>query len=99
MSKSILVMDTPELCFECPLCAETVDEYIPYCCGNGNEVTDYLRNKSKPGWCPLKEVPERKDVSAYRNKGVLGLNTWVQANYDAGYNACIDEILEGSDGE
>lgn len=50
--------------------------------------TVYLNDimmKSKPDWCPLRELPEKKqDNSA---------NTESFACFKLGYNACIDELL------
>lgn len=49
--------------------------------------TVYLNDimmKSKPTWCPLKEVPQKKEL-------YLSINN--KRGYCEGYNACIDEIL------
>lgn len=70
MSKSVLVIDTPENCYDCPFgtayCGEL--EYVGYC-----ELADCLdydvilmteehydcESKSRPDWCPLKPLPEK----------------------------------------
>lgn len=72
MSKSVLVIDTPENCYDCPFgtsyCGEL--EYEGLC-----ELADCLdcdeiliteehydcESKSKPVWCPLKPLPEKKE--------------------------------------
>lgn len=80
MAKAILVMDMPEqVCQKCTLCYETEDdEYL--CCAIGKLVPD----GEKPDWCPLRELPERSDHPEHCDNG----------RFDAGWNACLDEILE-----
>ena len=59
MAKAILVMDMPEqVCQKCTLCYETDndDEYL--CCATGKLLPD----GEKPDWCPLRELPERKET-------------------------------------
>lgn len=46
--------------------------------------------KSKPDWCPLKDIPEKKEE-------VNGIGTKEGMEYNIGYNACIEEILRKSD--
>lgn len=64
MSKSVLVMDTPETCLDCMFCFE-LDEGINACCSVMSDKglcrdiqCDGGYCQSKPNWCPLKEVPE-----------------------------------------
>ena len=87
MSKAVLVMDMPEqVCQKCTLCYETEDdEYL--CCAVGKLVPD----GEKPDWCPLRELPEKKDTIIYENDdwGTVNLKT-----KDEGWNACLDEILK-----
>ena len=52
MSKSILVIDTPENCGQCPCFLEVATD----CCGvNGKDIDGH----SKPDWCPLTELPQK----------------------------------------
>ena len=85
MNKSILVIDTPENCFDCPLCIN--DEYglSLKCC---LKYKEYVDKKGKPNWCPLKQLPEKYDVENARYWGEE-----YSYGYDNGYNDCIDEIL------
>ena len=89
MSKAILVMDMPANCKECRLRFE--DDYSDWCpCDierNGTtDVFDCVKNLTKPDWCPLKPVPE---------KSLTGKSDYYQwGDWEDGYNACIDEILE-----
>lgn len=50
MSKSILIMDTPNKCEECQL--------LYHC----HKYEDYVNMNEKPDWCPLRKLPEREMV-------------------------------------
>lgn len=99
MSKSVLVIDTPRNCYDCPFgtayCGEI--EYEGLC-----ELADCLdcdeilmteehydcESKSKPVWCPLKPLPEKMIIQRdARNTDGL--------EYASGYNTCINEIKGG----
>ena len=82
MAKAVLVTDMPEqVCQKCTLCYETEndDEYL--CCAVGKLLPD----GEKPDWCPLRELPEKKEL-------YLSINN--QKGYCEGWNACLDEILK-----
>lgn len=92
MSKSILVIDTPNNCASCQMsninlydmskdgtyCQLNVRQNIPW---------ENARN-SRPDWCPLKDVPEK----------MTDENRWYSEDYAMGRNTCIDEILKGANG-
>lgn len=86
MDKVVLVLDMPEKCEDCDICASwqssslSVREY--WCPVMDNNEVDPLE---KPRWCPLKEIPE-KDT-----RGDL-LDEYYDGFTD-GWNACVDEIL------
>lgn len=85
MSKSILVIDTPENCGQCPCFLEVATD----CCGvNGKDIDSH----SKPDWCPLKDVSKKTSVGI---EICIGNKTECVKSYVDGYNACIDEILKG----
>lgn len=50
MSKSVLVINTPENCGKCRF----VNEF--WCRANGRILPQY---DEIPGWCPLKSLPEK----------------------------------------
>jgi hypothetical protein len=87
MAKAVLVTDMPEqVCQKCTLCYETENEDEYLCCATGKLVPD----GEKPEWCPLRELPEKKDRNSperveYGNFG---------EEYIAGFNDCIDKILK-----
>lgn len=92
MSKSVLVIDTPENCYDCPFGTEHCGnpEYEGCCelaeCLDSDmsliteEYYDY-ESKSRPNWCPLKPLPEKKRMSADYWNGMTD-----------GWNQCIDAI-------
>ena len=95
MSKSVLVLDTPKNCYDCPFgtayCGEL--EYVGYCELAGCLDYDVIlmteehydcESKSRPDWCPLMDLPE-KDNGDYPS------NTFA-AGFVEGWNQCIDEI-------
>ena len=99
MSKSILILDTPDRCLDCPLGSSEEDGEDVYC--NILECTTYqkgiyededeeeLYNSKKPDWCPLKAVPEKKKYEALSDANPV--KAWGN-----GWNDCIDEILGGN---
>lgn len=82
MSKSILVVDTPENCCGCDL------EYGHYC-GKEKRYIDEEEFETIPDWCPLRDLPGKANHPDYCDNG----------RYDKGWNACIDEILKGANGD
>lgn len=80
MSKSILVIDTPESCWGCDL------ENGHYC-GKEERYIGKEEFETIPDWCPLRDLPEKKNRSIYYNSYETGCVD--------GFNACIDEILKG----
>lgn len=88
MSKSILLIDTPECCGKCPCFLEVATD----CCGvNGKDID----SQSKPDWCPLRDLPGKTSVGI---ETCIGNKTECVKSYVDGYNACIDEILKGVNG-
>lgn len=94
MSKSVLVIDTPETCLDCGFCFE-LDEGINACCSVMDDENDkglcrdiqcdggYCQNK--PDWCPLKELPEEEHDTYYLDEYYDG--------YDDGWNEFRERIL------
>lgn len=85
MSKSVLVIDTPEKCIRCPL-LNSEDECTVQD-DNANNVDSW--DELMKG-CPLKPLPEKKEY-------IIPIDN-VEANKDiiaVGWNACIDAITGG----
>lgn len=94
MSKSVLVIDTPENCLNCQFCYE-LGEGVEACCSIMDDGKDkslmkkidceYGYCQSKPDWCPLKPLPEKMTIPR-------GARNTDDLEYAAGYNTCINEI-------
>jgi hypothetical protein len=99
MAKAILVMDMPTSCSRCFLRFERVVgcKQTP-CVSCTMFPTMVIKNDStRQEYCPLREVPQKKEVKQYSGNGVIGINTMSNSRYSEGYNACIDEILGGGE--
>lgn len=98
MSKSVLVIDTPKSCYNCPFGTE----YYDICIYKGNcELAEHLgkimtlvteeyygfESKSRPDWCPLKPLPEKMT-------GVTP--TFHYDSIKAGWNGCFNKITGGN---
>lgn len=82
MSKSVLVIETPENCGKCKFISEFWCRAM-----DGRRVPN---NDVIPNWCPLKPLPEKKEY-------IIPIDN-VEANKDiiaVGWNACINEITGG----
>lgn len=87
MAKAVLLIDMPDDCTMCKFWNAEDDE----CYATGSEelsLGDF--EKTKPDWCPLLELPEKKDENSperveYGNFGI---------GYLAGFNDCLDKILK-----
>ena len=89
MSKCVLVMDMPSKCIDCPL--HFVDEPNYWCGANMKDLLTDDIETYKPDWCPLRELPKKKPTIGKESENdILCMN--------AGYNACIDELLKGEEG-
>lgn len=80
MSKSILVIDTPECCDYCPV-GRIFGMEGQVECMEGKDIRVNNNGRTIPDWCPLRDLPEKYYP--------------VSMNFESGYNACIDEILKG----
>lgn len=94
MSKSVLVMDTPETCLDCMFCFEHYEGIAAHCLVVSDENDkDLFRDiqcdggycQRKPDWCPLKEVPEEEHNEYCLDEYCDG--------YDDGWNAFRSRIL------
>lgn len=89
MSKSLLVIDTPETCLDCPL-----HEWDDDGEWHGCSVSIYFRglfnntvNKNeKPDWCPLRPLPNR--LPTFEPTTFYELSNL----FHDGFNACLELI-------
>lgn len=83
MAKAMLIMDKiPTTCSECKLCG------FDGVCHAVHEFCQYRFDK-KQEWCPLREVPQKKEI-VFRDSDITRIEK-------IGYNDCIDEILGGGE--
>ena len=88
--KAILVLDEmPKNCLKCPI-EKNISIPLETCiqCPLGKCAIDE-ETKTRPDWCPLKEVPKKKKDTLMTN----------YKRYVQGWNDCIDRILGGSEEE
>ena len=108
MSKAVLVMDMPERCADCPLRSSEKTSYVCcYLTLKNISSTDYYDKKNwanckitnkchvgecRPDWCPLRELPEKKETTypqaCYEN------SYWTD-EMKAGFNTCLNEMVGG----
>lgn len=88
MSKSVLVIDTPEKCIRCPLLNDADECTVQD--ANANFNAGYSWDELMKG-CPLKLLPDKMKLT-----GVYG-REYFQSNgkmpsYKIGWNDCLDAI-------
>lgn len=79
--KSVLVVDTPKTCKECPC------QMMLVCVPANEDIDEYVDpNTTIPEWCPLKPLPQKLKLRIQRE--------WITDydRYEIGYNACLDKI-------
>lgn len=92
MSKSVLVIDTPERgCISCSIGQNDSNCRITRIyCPIAEETAFNEEAEAIPDWCPLKSLPEKKEY-------IVPIDN-VESQKDiiaVGWNACIDEITGG----
>lgn len=93
MSKSVIVIDTPESCSDCPCCSHY--DFGSYCEVKNKEL-EYDYEKIifiKPEWCPLIPLPERKDISHLTGHSLVQV---FERQYKKGYNDCLSDLKGGN---
>lgn len=89
MRKAILVIETPDKCFDCDLHVLDMDGSIS-CYYNKREICSNVgKNNSRPEWCPLRPLPDCKEITeTYKWEDRL-------PSFKCGWNWCLDEITGG----
>lgn len=92
MSKSVLVLDTPENCISCSISRDcsAILETCTFCPITGKCVLD-KEAETIPDWCPLKPLPEKMKLTGNYN-GEYSKTGGKTLGYKVGWNACINEI-------
>lgn len=97
MGKGIVIVDIRETCLDCDFCYE-IDEGTLACCTRVHDensiynrrVIDNDYCQDKPDWCPIKPVPEKKELKG----DVSNVKNISEESIRIGWNECIDEILK-----
>lgn len=94
--KALFVIDMPENCDTCIFSSiaydsELFEEGECYCILKMK--SDGIVEGSKPDWCPLKPMPEKKNVI----RTARLLSDFERRGYQNGWNACIDKITGGAE--
>ena len=107
--KAILVIDMPDNCAECQFCGFGGRDLEKYVCCLTREHSDDTHMVG----CPLKPLPQKKKVEVneiedimqveysiediYTNKYIANIRLATDKLMSLGWNACIDEILGGTE--
>ena len=82
MSKSFLIINTPNNCWECPCFMDA-----GWRCQVRLDINEEVHD-GRPEWCPLKNVPAKKE---YSFNDVLTNSSYLR--FADGFNKCIDEMI------
>ena len=86
--KSILVLDTPSSCRDCPLRFDSYGQYEICASHEGYPIVDeYYEENTKPDWCPLRPLPSYKNLEPDCN-----LESQLAYQFAQGYNCCLEDI-------
>jgi len=87
MAKAVLIMDMPECCADCRL--SDCDPGGSYCLPVYNYYDGSYLSASRASFCPLRELPKRKETIIYENDD---WRTVTEKERNEGFNACLDKI-------
>lgn len=90
--KSMLVIDMPQKCYECPLMSDDMycNAYAYIVKGRKLCVEDDVLYGERNYGCPLKPMPEKKILD--KQLFMIGNFRLIDARF-TGWNDCIDETL------
>lgn len=82
MNKSIVILETPNRCFDCP-CYKGYMQHDK-CRILEKELSEETLWYGKPDWCPMFSIPERSNDA----------HKWdeYEDGWDDGWNSCVDYI-------
>ncbi len=94
MGKGIFIIpEIPPYCLRCPF---EVCGGNSYYCDLYESITVSLKpmpltnRQEKPGWCPIKEIPERCEEIKFPHS----MNDFQRKGFSRGFNACLDQICD-----
>ena len=108
--KAILVIDTPHDCVYCPCWRGGNDEFPFDDCTAMQRPLTVEERDNKPDWCPLKPMPQKKEVEVneiedimhteysiediYTNKYIADIRLATDKLISLGWNDCLKEIAK-----
>ena len=99
MKAIVLIDEFPKSCYECPL-THSEAGFFGDICDSVCTVLDrtnivFMDGMGKPEWCPLKPLPRKLKIDKTLN--FYGYENFIQGTLAMGFNACLDEIIGGSE--
>ena len=91
MNKSILVLDTPNSCRDCPLRFDSHGLYeacVPVNAEVYAPVNEHYEEGTKPNWCPLRPLPSYKNL-----KPDNSLESQLSYQFNQGFNNRLSELV------
>lgn len=95
MNKGIIIVDVPERCDDC-----LIRHAGMAWCQVAQRSTSYTKTgkqideRKRPEWCPIQPMPEKMKIY-----GKYPQPDRIVPSYKYGWNACIDEMLKGTEAE
>lgn len=89
MSKSVLIIDTPDCCGRCIFAED--DASGMYCIAHDEDYIDIPDTMGgKPDWCPLRDLQMKKELMKIPERPTM--RDFERKGYQNGWNACLDAI-------
>lgn len=89
MSKSILIIDTPDNCLKCEFSDRRLDGTLR--CTRNKDFSNIVFGLKRSNLCPLKDIPKKKEPRKINDSN---LSHYHVSAFDKGYNKCIDDVLQ-----
>lgn len=90
MPKAVLIMNMPEKCADCPL-RDSVKKGYVICFSTLESLSETDYYDKKPDWCPLRELPEKKETVHSQE---CYTNGYWSDEMKAGWNVCLKKIVD-----
>ena len=88
MSKGYILVNVPKKCSQCSFWFEKSTIPIEYRCMAKQRKLQNLTGK--PGWCPIREMPEKREVMGIPRNPSIG--DFERVAYQRGWNDCIERM-------
>jgi len=89
MANGFILVDVPEKCNRCRFWFGKATMPVEYICMAEQRQLESIDRK--PDWCPIQELPGRKEVMGVPRNPTIG--DFERNAHQRGWNACRDQIL------